>query len=388
MSAVGEHGGTTQPVHQDQVSANKRPRILVVDDENGPRQALRLLLKEEYEVRLAVDVIAALQIVDENDIDLVITDLRMPRETGVDLLKQLKEAYPDVEVIILTGYGELETAMKAVEYGAFAYLEKPFDSNTMLQQVHAGLEKHRRELERRRLERLALEANRFDTLGRAVSGMLHDLGTPLSVIGGNIDMIIHNPTDPDVATRLTTMKSQVRHCTDIIRSTMSFLRDQPSRQTLFSLNDVVASCLEVAQPLLRRQRVAVTRDTPVDIPCCTGDFVLVRQAVLNLITNACHAMKDQDEPRDLAVSTWAEGDRACLSVADTGPGIPEASREKVFDTFFTTKGDEGTGLGLAVVKYVMRRHEGNVTLRNSPDGGALFILEFPAATRRTTESQR
>ena len=109
---------------------NFTERVLVVDDENGPRQALRMLLKEQYEVFLAPDVPAALDIVDREPIDLVITDLRMPKRSGVELLREVKAAHPDVQVLIVTGYGQLETAMKAVEYGAFAYFEKPYDNVT------------------------------------------------------------------------------------------------------------------------------------------------------------------------------------------------------------------------------------------------------------------
>src|SRR5690606_17568545 len=102
----------------------------------------------------------AMTAIRNQNYDLIITDIRMPQETGVDLLRQAKEWDEDVQVIILTGYGELETARKAVEYGAFAYLEKPFDSDSMLLYVESAIRKHREEQERRTLEHLALEANR------------------------------------------------------------------------------------------------------------------------------------------------------------------------------------------------------------------------------------
>ena len=152
--------------------------ILVVDDENGPRQALRMLLKEEHDVLLASSVAEAMVVLAQTPIDIIITDIRMPTETGLDLLRKVRQHYPEVEVLILTGYGELDTALEAIEYGAFAYLEKPFDKDLMLQKIRACAEKHKQDQNRRALEYLALEANRFETLGRLVSGTLHDLGTP------------------------------------------------------------------------------------------------------------------------------------------------------------------------------------------------------------------
>lgn len=356
-----------------------RAQILVVDDENGPRQALRMLLKEDYDVAMASDVPMALALLDQQSFDLVITDVRMPRQTGVDLLREVKLRDPDIQVIILTGYGQLESAMKAVEFGAFAYMEKPFDNDHLLHQVHAALDKRNRELERRKLEQLALEANRFDLVGRVVSGMLHDLGTPLSVIGSHIELLQIDPDKSDVDGRLNIMHAQVNHCSDIVRSTMNFLRHHSQKPAPLNLNDVIQTCLDVGRPLLRRQHVEVGEELDPDLPSCLGDFVLIRQAILNLLTNACQAMQGQTEPQEIYIRTWSDGDQVCMSFADSGPGIPPENRRKVFDTFFSTKGKGGTGLGLAVVRNVMRQHGGDVTLADSPYRGALFVLTFPMA---------
>ncbi|HOV75772.1 MAG TPA: hybrid sensor histidine kinase/response regulator [Candidatus Hydrogenedentes bacterium] len=358
----------------------KRGRILVVDDENGPRQALRMLLKEEYEVFLASDVASALVILERESIDLVITDIRMPRQSGVDLLRIIKEQHPEIQVIILTGYAHLDTAMKAVEFGAFVYLEKPFDNNAMLTYVHAGLDKTRQERERRVMERLAIEANRFETFGRLVSGVMHDMGSPLSVIGATIEMMLDNPERTDATDRLKTMQAQVRHCSEMVRSAMNVLRQESRGKTMFSLNSVVNTCLEVGHPSMRTCGVTAHKELAPDLGSCLGDLVLVRQAVLNLIANACQAMKEWEEPRELFLRTWMEDGEACLAVEDTGPGIPEEHRECIFDAFFTTKGEQGTGLGLAVVRNAMKQHGGSVALLERPGRGATFVLRFPTVT--------
>ena len=155
----------------------KLPHILVVDDEHGPRQALRMLLKEDFEVHLAEGAEAALEILKSTPIELVITDVNMPKITGVELLREIKAISIDIQVIILTGFGQLETAMKAVEYGAFAYMEKPFDNQVMIDLVQSGRRKYRVERERRTFEKLALEADRFETLGRIVSGIYAEVAT-------------------------------------------------------------------------------------------------------------------------------------------------------------------------------------------------------------------
>ena len=301
----------------------------------------------------------------------------MPRQSGVELLRWTKTRYPETEVIILTGFGELDSAMNAVEYGALAYVVKPFDAKVMLRHVEDGLNKRLKEMERRRMEELAMEANRFETLGRFVSGMLHDLGTPLAVITGQLEMILNKPNVAPATDRLEVMHGQIGLCTDIVRAAMNFLRHDTQRFSILKINDVAETCLTVSTPLLQKMSVQVRRELAQNIPICEGDFVLMRQAVLNLITNACQAMEGQAPPREIRVRTWREPSHVCIAVGDTGPGIPEENRAKIFDTFFSTKGEHGTGLGLAAVKNIMRRHNGEVLLQEKDRKGAEFILKFP-----------
>ncbi len=355
--------------------------VLIVDDENGPRQALRMLLKEDYIVHLAPSVAQALETLNEEPISLIITDLRMPEQSGVDLLRETKRIDHDIQVIIFTGYGQLETAMKAVEYGAFAYVEKPFDNDVMLDMVKSAIQKYQHERERRAFEQLALEASRFETLGRLVSGMMHDLGTPLTVLSSHIELLMMKPDRDDLIRRLDTMKGQVQYCAEMTKSTMTYLRHDANPAKIADLNEVLAMCLKFAAPLFREQRVDLGQELDETLAPMSCDVVLMRQAIMNIITNACHAMSTQETDRHLHITTWAEDGKVCLSIEDSGPGIPEEIRESVFETFFSTKGQSGTGLGLGVVRNVMSRFNGTVNLENGRRGsGACFVLRMPVAT--------
>ena len=339
-----------------------------------------MLLKEDHDVLLACNVPEAQEILAVQPMDVVITDLRMPKLSGVDLLKWIKDFQPEIEVIILTGFGELETAMKAVAYKAFAYLEKPFDNDTLLDHVNRALAQRRQDQERRRLQELALDANRFESVGRFVSGILHDLGTPLSVIGSQADLIAPDEGLTGLERRLNLIRSQSEHCNMLVRKAMGFLRHQTNAFSTLSLNDVVESCLDVAKPVLLRQGIQVEKSLASDIPACYGDLVLMRQALLNLIINATQAMESQQTPREIYVRTWATNGSVCLSIRDTGPGIPAKDRERIFEVFYSTKGNKGSGIGLAAVSDIMSRHRGEAVLEDSPDPGACFRLSFPVST--------
>jgi signal transduction histidine kinase len=336
-----------------------------------------MLLKEEYDVFLATGPEAGRDTLATQKIDLVITDIRMPESSGIDLLRHVRSCYPDIQVILLTGFGQLGTAMEAIELGAFAYLEKPFDNHVLLKKVEKSLEKRRAERERRALEYLALQANRFETVGRLLSGTLHDLGTPLSVLGSHIELMRREPLTATIERRLEIMESQVQHCHDLVRCTMNFLRQAPDPRAQFTLNGVVSTCLDVARPLISRQQVVVQVYLEPHLANCEGNLVLVRQAILNLITNACQAMERQPWTRVLTIRTWNEDRHACICVQDTGSGVPKEHQRRIFDALFSTKAESGTGLGLAVVSHVARQHSGSVRLETPEEGGARFVICLP-----------
>ena len=145
----------------------------------------------------------------------------------------------------------------------------------------------------------------------------------------------------------------------------------------FDINSAVEVCVDVAQPLLNRQRVALHTNLSSEISICVGDFVLVRQAILNLIYNSCQAMENQEEPQEIHIQTHCENGHIILRIQDTGPGVPEKHRQRIFQTLFSTKGKKGTGLGLSVVRNIMLKHGGDVTLLPREERGACFLLHFP-----------
>ena len=134
----------------------------------------------------------------------------------------------------------------------------------------------------------------------------------------------------------------------------------------------------MSKPLIKETKVELNVDLDESLPLIKGDTVLLRQVVMNLITNACQAMKGQEGDKQLYIKSWLEDDKVFVSVEDTGPGIPKERRESVFEMFFSTKGKSGTGLGLGVVKNVLRRFKGAVKLEDGKFGaGAHFVLYLP-----------
>ncbi len=122
---------------------SSKERVLVIDDELAPRESIRMVLKDKYNVSTAAGAIEGLDMLSNAPFDLVVMDIRMPIMDGITALQEIKKKYPDTEVILLTAYASLETAKDATRYGAFDYLLKPFDKDDILMVIEKGLAKKR-----------------------------------------------------------------------------------------------------------------------------------------------------------------------------------------------------------------------------------------------------
>ncbi len=124
--------------------AKNKPTLLVVDDEAGPRDALRVILRPFFNIQTAESASAAIDVLNSQPIDLITLDQKLPDRQGIDLLQDIKQHHADVEVIIITGYGSLKSAMEGIRYGAAGYLLKPFNVTELLSLVNQTLEKKQR----------------------------------------------------------------------------------------------------------------------------------------------------------------------------------------------------------------------------------------------------
>src|SRR5947199_9352034 len=153
-------------------AAPELPQVVIIDDEMGPRESLRMLLKPNYQVHTAENVEAGLQLVREQHPDVVISDIRMPGTSGIDGLRKIREIDPHVAVIMLTGFGALDTAKEALRLGSNDYISKPFDAHEMQQVINRNVERTRaqrtsenaaaevKELNNRLLQQLARKERR------------------------------------------------------------------------------------------------------------------------------------------------------------------------------------------------------------------------------------
>ena len=117
----------------------QKVKVLVVDDEEGPRESLRMILKDDYEVYTASNGEEALKKMVEKEVDIIALDIKMPKTNGIELLQNIKKSVPDVEVFLITGFPSVSTAVEAIQAGAYDYVIKPFDRDAVQALIRRGI---------------------------------------------------------------------------------------------------------------------------------------------------------------------------------------------------------------------------------------------------------
>jgi two-component system NtrC family sensor kinase len=257
------------------------------------------------------------------------------------------------------------------------------DARAQLQQVLAGLEEQvqERTASLRAAQAQLGQAERLASLGRLSASIAHEINNPLAGILTFSRVLIRGleSKEPQVAregmlTKLRLIERETSRCAAIVRSLLDFARQKPLVLQPVDLNAVVEEALTLVAHRLSLENVALEREL-APLPPVRGDFGHLRQALVNVVMNACDATPAGGRVR---VATRRAGAMAELEVSDTGAGIAPENLKKLFEPFFSTK-EKGTGLGLAVVYGIVQRHEGTIDVQSQVGRGTTVRLRLPVA---------
>ena len=232
----------------------------------------------------------------------------------------------------------------------------------------------------RELEQIIRVQDKMSSLGRVAAGIAHEIRNPLSGINIYLDTLVkmyeRGTNLETVGEILAQMKVASEKIESVIRRVMDFSKPGQPRLAMVDVNLPVENALALCAAALRRDRVELQKELACDLPRCRVDAGLIEQVVLNLLTNAAEALR-QAENKKISVRTAVEKKAVVIRVADSGPGIQEGLREKIFDPFYTTKSD-GTGIGLSLCQRIITDHHGTLTVEESAWGGAEFVIALAA----------
>lgn len=410
------------PLSETVPGGRRRGILLVVDDEDGPRQSLRVIFQDEYQVLMASDGPSAIEIAQKQRVDVAILDIRMSGMSGIEVLERLKYVDPSIEVIMITAFETTDTMRQALRLRACDYINKPFDLGTMRSAVAGAMQRRTLEGEihnnaeklqelLNELQNQKIEEQMARTRGEIYASIIHDINGPLTVISGFVQLLnqrIGNSTRLEVEDlefikdRLKTITRQVTNCIEISRRYLGFLRRQSDDSVRVGLNQLLTDLSHLARVHPSRQQHELNiKPLALDIaPLMNGTDAI--QVLLNLIVNAFQcttqphsvtvepsvleqpldlaAFKDGPEDRLLNVESFLNSPPLLkISVSDDGPGIPEAILPKVFQPYFSTKGARhGTGLGLNIVQRLIREAQGALHVHTRLGEGTSFTVYLRA----------
>jgi PAS domain S-box-containing protein len=235
--------------------------------------------------------------------------------------------------------------------------------------------------EQERLESQLIQSEKMAAVGQLVSGVAHELNNPLTSVAGLAEFLLEQPA-PGERDRdhLRVIREQADRATKIVRNLLTFARKGPAEVEPFQLNELVERTVALVAYEARLQEITFDVTLDPSLPVAAGDRYAIQQVVLNLVTNAIQAVRENppDRVRRIAITTSAEGAGVTLRVADSGPGIDSALLPHLFTPFFTTKDPgHGTGLGLSISYRILENHGGSLAAERAAEGGAAFVMRLP-----------
>ncbi len=230
----------------------------------------------------------------------------------------------------------------------------------------------------------ALEENdrlraRYNEIAQLAGGLAHEIRNPLSTMSLNLDLLAEEFQHPEdqrqrrVLQKIERLRRESQRLQDILENFLRFARVQDLLREPSNLNHTVEELRDFFEPQAMSQGIVTRTQYEPDIPHMPLDAELFRQALLNLFINARQAMPDGGE---LLLRTRSEGPWNCLEVTDTGVGMSEGVRERVFDAFYSTRAG-GSGLGLPTTRKIVEAHRGTIEVRSEPGKGSQFLIRMP-----------
>jgi CheY-like chemotaxis protein/two-component sensor histidine kinase len=222
-------------------------------------------------------------------------------------------------------------------------------------------------------------------MGSLLAGVAHELNNPLAVVLGQSHLLRESANNPQTAARAEKIVAGADRCVRIVRNFLALARQQAPERREVSLNLLVEESVELVGYELRTDDVEVVLDLNDDLPILWADGHQLQQVLVNVVTNAHHALRKRSTAeRMISITSRPDRERrqVHLEISDTGPGIPAEIQAKIFEPFFTTKpAGQGTGLGLSLCRGIIEEHGGTIGVKSEPGRGTTFQIVLPVLSR-------
>lgn len=406
-------------------------QLLLVDDSASNLDTLLATLGDRYDLRIAIDGQAALDLIATDYLpDLILLDIMMPGLDGYDVCRALKadEKTRDIPIIFLTALDNDADEAKGLELGAVDYISKPFNPAIVNHRVKTQLElkQHRDNLQKlvdtktheltesykdlKQVHDQMLQQEKMASIGQLAAGVAHEINNPTGFIGSNLnslqkyagklnegialmEQIIKAADNPELTAELKQIKSKLKfdfiqediddliteskdgieRIALIVRNLKSFSRTEDDTLKATDLQKCLESSLSIAWNEIKYK--AKVKKNYQDLPPILCLPQQLSQVFVNLMVNAAQAIEEQGI---ITINTRQEKDWAVVDISDSGSGISPENLERIFEAFYTTKeAGKGTGLGLSICHDILKKHQGMISVASQVGEGTCFTVKLP-----------
>ena len=335
-------------------------------------------------------------------VDLILLDLSVPDNQGLDALNQIHAHSPEVPTIVLTRHDDHDLAVKAVQAGAQDFLVNgEFDRHLLIRAIRHSVERKKAEEERKRLETQMQYAQKLESLGVLAGGIAHDFNNLLMAIVARAGLALRSiGPDSPVYIHLKHIEKSGLRGGELANQMLTYAgKGKPIIQTV-NVSQLIKEMAHLLRVSISKHAV-LHYELATDLPLIEADPSQIRQLVMSMLTNASEAIGDNNGTITMTTGTikanpdhlkdwYVAGDlpqklSVYIDVRDTGSGMDPETIPKIFDPFFTTK-FTGRGLGLAALLGIVRSHNGAIAVKSHPEEGTHFRLLLPTLTSKEPES--
>ena len=362
-----------------------RHAILYVDDNEWSRTVFAKTVRSFVAVDLADSPEHAFEMLRARPYSIVVTDLLLPGMDGIDLCVTVRRRFPKVRRILVTAYGDLETAADAINRGGIShFVTKPWKADFLVHAIREILT--RVELERT-VESLQEDIRKREieiALGEQFGRIVHDLsGIPLPIRTTLMDLshVVEHGGLPDAAKEIVSQQCKqldlvIEHLEAILRTSRDLRLRPPCRRRYQA-----RTALETARALVSNRSDRTHIELACDDPRLEfmADLTDVTRVLVNLLVNAQNALRDTDLDGHIVMRAYREGPETMIEVADNGPGVPPDRRDAIFERGYTERKERGgLGLGLTICRDLAVMNGGSLSLESNDRRGCRFVLRLPA----------
>ena len=376
--------------------------ILLVDDESDIREILSLPLCDlGYRVSEAETGDQALEIFRKLQPAIVLTDIKMPGMDGIELLKKIKQENPETEVIMITGHGDMELAVRSLKNEATDFITKPINVDALEIAVQRAkdkiitrekLQEYTENLEKLIHEKTELQSH-LASLGLMIASISHGIKGLMTGLDGGMYILNSGFTKKNqgqIEEGWELVKLMVERIRKMVMDILFYAKERDLNYERINILTFAQEVAKELEPQMEVQHIEFIKN----FNSIAGDFEVdgtyVHAALINIIGNAIDACKG-DQTKKAAQITFGIRDskkNIVFEISDNGMGMDPETLGKIFTPLFSSKGKKGTGLGLFISNTIIEQHSGTISVKSTPGKGALFLIEIPKKRVRVTKRRR